>query len=60
MRRRVFFVALGCALSLAHLAAGHAQERIPRIGFLSQCSRSFDKEAFKQGLRELGADEVIR
>jgi putative ABC transport system substrate-binding protein len=54
MNPSVHFVALGFALSLGMIAAGQAQEGVPRIGFLSQCSRSFDREKFAQGLRELG------
>lgn len=45
---------IGLALGLGQVAAGHAQEGIRHIGFLSQCSSSFDQEAFTEGLRELG------
>ena len=55
MTCRGLFLPLGFALWLGHVAtAGQAQETIPRIGFLSQCSSLFDAEGFKQGLRELG------
>ena len=53
MNWRLFFAALGCAVWLAHSSAT-AQEKIPRIGFLSYCPSSFDEQGFKQGLRELG------
>ena len=54
VNRRLFFAALGCALWFAHSSPGGAQEKIPRIGFLSYCVSSFDEQGFDQGLRELG------
>jgi ABC-type uncharacterized transport system substrate-binding protein len=54
MNRRLFFAALGCALWLAQTSAVTAQEKIPRIGFLTFCLSSFDEEGFRQGLSELG------
>ena len=54
MNGHVSFVALVFALGLGQVEACHAQDEIHRIGFLSQCSSSFDQEAFRQGLRELG------
>ena len=60
--------ALGLLLALALLAAplaANAQQptNIPRIGFLTAVPLSVMSartEAFRQGLRELGADEVIQ
>ena len=53
-RRRLFFGALGCALWLAYAIPGSAQDKVPRIGFLTHCESWFDEQGFKQGLSELG------
>src|SRR5262245_51254092 len=54
MSRRILLAVLGCALWLAHATPVQAQDKIPRIGFLSRCPSSFDQQGFEQGLRELG------
>ena len=54
MNRTLLLVALASGLWLVHASPGTAQEKIPRIGFLSYCVSSFDEQGFKQGLRELG------
>ena len=54
MKTSAFLAGLGLLLSLGMVAADQTQDGVPRIGFLSQCSRSFDKEQFTHGLRELG------
>lgn len=54
MRTSAFLAELAILLSLGIVPAEHSYGGVPRIGFLSQCSSSFDKEQFTQGLRELG------
>lgn len=58
MKTSAVLAALGLALSLGTEAADQTQGSVPRIGFLSQCSCSFDKAQFTQGLRDLGYAEV--
>ncbi len=54
MNRRLFLIVVGSALWLAHATPSTPQDKIPRIGFLTQCMASFDEQGFKQGLSELG------
>src|SRR5262249_32933205 len=37
---------LGCAFWLPHATPAQAQDKIPRIGFLTQCPASFDQQPF--------------
>ena len=45
---------LGCAFWLPHATPAQAQDKIPRIGFLTQCPASFDQQPFTRALGELG------
>lgn len=57
MRTKALLAGFGVILSLGIAQASHAEDAVPRIGFLSQCSRSFDKDLFTEALRELGYSE---
>lgn len=55
MNRRHFLLALGFILWLENATRGAAQERIPRIGFLTPFPAAWpSEEGFHQGLRVLG------
>ena len=58
MRKKIFCLALGAMLSaLSFSVAAQRTGKIPRIGYLSSLSASSDssrKDAFRQGLKELG------
>ena len=56
MKRRTFIAALGCAAA-GWPRAGRAQQRVPRIGYLSPFSADDSKPllaAFEAGLGDLG------
>jgi putative ABC transport system substrate-binding protein len=57
MKTNALFAGFGVILSLGIAQASQAQNGVPRIGFLSQCSTSFGQEHFTQALRELGYSE---
>ena len=55
MRRREFITTLGSAAALP--LVGHAQQKMPRVGWLSPGSRTSDENffaSFRDGLRQLG------
>ena len=54
MNRRLFLAVAGLALWLTDPTPTVAQDKIPRIGFLTGCVASFDEQAFKRSLSELG------
>jgi len=58
VRKKIFCLALGAMLSaLSFSVAAQRTGKIPRIGYLSSLSASSDssrKDAFRQGLKELG------
>ena len=54
MSSRPLIAALGIALCIGHAGPVQTEEKIPRIGFLSHCTSSFDQEGFERALRDLG------
>ena len=58
MDRRTFVAGAGAVLLAAPLAAGAQQAgKVPRIGYLSPSTPSLARDAFREGLRELGRVE---
>jgi putative tryptophan/tyrosine transport system substrate-binding protein len=58
MRRREFITLVGSAV--AWPLAAHAQQKIPRIGFMGNSTAALETnlvDAFREGLRELGYEE---
>ena len=55
MGKRIIVILLVClAFAPVHLAEAQQAKKVPRIGFLSGTSSNPRREAFSQGLRELG------